>query len=95
MGREGIFEELKLRQLSEVDIGKIAHNMLGGRVNVGLVEKLAKDSGGNPLFIVESLRMLVEQNSLIKEHEGWNLAVDRIGIPNKVKDVIGRRVDLS
>ncbi len=93
MGREGIFNEFALPGLSKVDVGKIAQNMLGGRVDTSLVEQLTEDSRGNPLAIVEYLRMMFEQGSLTKDHDQWAVKVDKVGIPSKVKEVIKRRLD--
>ena len=55
-------------------------------------EKLAAESRGNPLFVVESLRMLNERKSLVQENKQWRLAVDELGIPSKIKDIILRRL---
>ncbi len=67
--------------------------MLGGLVSVDLVDKLAADSIGNPLFVVESLRLLHQQGNLAKANVQWGLTVDEFEIPKKVKDVISRRVE--
>ena len=93
MGREGVFKEISLKSLNQVEVGKIAESMLGGSVHMELVERLATESRGVPLFVVESLRMLHEQGSFIQEHGQWRLNVEKYGIPDKVKDVILRRLD--
>jgi tetratricopeptide (TPR) repeat protein len=93
MGREGIFQEIELQKLSKDDVGKIAESMLNSKVSSDLVEKLVIESGGNPLFAVESLRMRFEQGSLVKEGGQWRLSDNTTGIPNKIKDVIRRRID--
>jgi tetratricopeptide (TPR) repeat protein len=92
MGREDLFKEIKLADLNQDDVGRVAESMLGGSVAPDFVEKLAKESRGNPLFIVESLKLLSEHGSLIHEHNQWCVSVDRLDIPTKVKDIILRRV---
>jgi tetratricopeptide (TPR) repeat protein len=92
MGREDLFKEVKLINLSKPDVGRIAEDMLGGRVSEELVEKLAQESRGNPLFVIESLRFLFENGSLLQRSSKWQLAVDKLGIPTKVKDIILRRL---
>ncbi len=94
MEREDLFKEVKLRNLSILEVNHIAENMLGGNIGVELGEKLAQESHGNPLFIIESLRMLYENDSLIQEKGEWHLAVGEFGIPTKVKDVILRRLSV-
>jgi len=90
MRREDLFTEIKLSNLSQADVAKIAENMLGGRINQELVEKLAKESECNPLYVVETLRMLYEQESLFQDNDQWCLSVDTLGIPTKIKDIILR-----
>jgi KaiC/GvpD/RAD55 family RecA-like ATPase/tetratricopeptide (TPR) repeat protein len=92
MGREDLYTEIKLPNLNQVDISKIAENMIGGNLQPSLTEKLTAESQGNPLFVVESLRMLFERKSLIQENNEWRLTVDELGIPTKIRDIILRRL---
>ena len=92
MRREDLFTEIKLSSLSQSNVSKIVENMIGGSLQPALAEKLTSESRGNPLFIVESLRMLHERKSLIQEDNQWRLAVDALGIPPKIKDIILRRL---
>jgi tetratricopeptide (TPR) repeat protein/KaiC/GvpD/RAD55 family RecA-like ATPase len=94
MRREDLFTEIKLQNLSEADVSKIAENMMGGSLQTGFAEKLAKESRGNPLFVVESLRMLHEHGGLIQEGDRWRLSVDAVGIPPKIKDIILQRLSV-
>jgi tetratricopeptide (TPR) repeat protein/KaiC/GvpD/RAD55 family RecA-like ATPase len=73
-------------------VSKIAENMVGGNLQPKLAEKLAAESRGNPLFVVESLRMLDERGSLVQEDNQWRLVIDELGIPSKIRDIILRRL---
>jgi len=92
MRREELFTEVKLSSLSQENVSRIAKNMIGGALQSKLAEKLTNESKGNPLFVVESLRMLHERKSLIQENDEWRLAIDELGIPSKIKDIILRRL---
>ena len=92
MGREDLFKEIKLGDLNQNDVGRVAESMLGGCVDIEFIEKLAKESRGNPLFIIESLKLLSEHGSLIHEHNQWRVSIEKLDIPTKVKDIILRRV---
>ncbi|MFX1517867.1 MAG: AAA family ATPase [Promethearchaeota archaeon] len=92
MGREGLFKEIKLTNLDKDEVRAIAGNMLGGKVNPELITRLFEESRGNPLFVVEFLRMLSEQGNLVREQNQWRLLVDKLGMPSKVKEVIQRRI---
>jgi len=92
MRREDLFTEIKIQNLGQTQVAEIARNMIGGNLQPQLAEKLAAESRGNPLFVVESLRMLNERRSLVQEGDEWRLAIDEFGIPSKIKDIILRRL---
>jgi tetratricopeptide (TPR) repeat protein len=94
MGREDLFTEIKLPNLNEPDVGRIAESMLSGSIHPELKEKLAKESQGNPLFVVESVKMLFEHGDLVQEQGQWKLSSEKRGIPLKVKDIILRRISI-
>jgi predicted ATPase len=88
MRREDLFTEITLPSLNQTEVAKTVENMLGGKVQSELMERLVKESRGNSLFVVESIRMLVEKKSLVLENALWRLSVDEVGIPSKVKDIM-------
>ena len=94
MRREGLLREIKLLRLNRADVAALAEKMVGGSLHSELADRLAEESGGNPLFVVESLRMLSEHESLIQDNGRWRLSIDEVGIPTKIKDIILRRVDM-
>ena len=67
--------------------------MVGASLDPDFSMKLAIESQGNPLFVVESMRMLLENNQLIQENGYFSLVSGKLGIPAKVKDIILRRLD--
>jgi tetratricopeptide (TPR) repeat protein len=93
MGRDALFREIRLSNLNKYDVERIAESMLGGKAESDFVEKLAFESKGNPLFVVETLRMLYQQGSLSKKDDQWSLCVDNFHVPRKVRDVILRRLE--
>jgi predicted ATPase len=92
MKREDLFKEIKLASLNQTGVSTIAESMLEGDLQLELAAKLAEESRGNPLFVVESLRMLYERGSLIQEHDKWRLAHGEIRIPDKIRDIIMQRL---
>ena len=92
MKREELFTEIKLSNLTRNTVVKMAEDMLGGTLQNEFAEMLAKESGGNSLFVVESVRMLHERKGLVQENNEWRLAIDEFGIPSKIKDIILRRL---
>jgi tetratricopeptide (TPR) repeat protein len=92
MKRQDLVEEISVSSLDQTGVGELAKNMLGGFVKEALVQKLSAESQGNPLFVVESLRMLYERNELTLDSDKWELVSGAIGIPPKIKDIILQRL---
>ena len=92
MRREDLFSEIKLSNLDQVCVVTMAESMLGGRLRQDLAQKLAVESEGNPLFVVESLKMLHEHKSIAREDNEWSLTVNQLGVPFKIKDIVIQRL---
>jgi KaiC/GvpD/RAD55 family RecA-like ATPase/tetratricopeptide (TPR) repeat protein len=93
MSREDLFSEIKLEGLSRPQIETVAQNMLGGgQLEERLIEKLEHESHGNSLFVTESIKMLQERKNIALEEGVWRLAVNAIGIPSKIRDIIIQRI---
>ena len=92
MSREDLYETLELPNLDSVQTGKMVASILRGNLEEVFIEKLSKESQGNPLFIIESLAMLLKNGSLTKESGKWHLAADKLQTPLKIKDIILQRL---
>jgi tetratricopeptide (TPR) repeat protein len=92
MGREDLYQEIKLPSLSSHEVGLLASSMLGGQIQPTFLENLSIESHGNALFIVESLRTLMSEGCLIQENGEWRPSSERLKIPSKVKDLILQRI---
>lgn len=94
MRREDLCREIKLPSLNRDSVSKIMEQILRGSLEQDLAAKLTNESQGNPLFVVESLRMLSERGDLTQKEGKWCLAVDNLGIPDKFKDIIMRKLSI-
>lgn len=92
MRREDLFSEIKLLSLDRISVSKMAESMLGDILQQDLAEMLAIKSEGNPLFVVESIRMLHEQQKLIRKNNQWHVPVEEIEVPSKIRDIIIQRL---
>lgn len=45
--------------------------MVGGTLEEWLIEKIAVESGGNPLFAEETVKMLIQSGELVKSNSKW------------------------
>jgi tetratricopeptide (TPR) repeat protein/predicted Ser/Thr protein kinase len=93
MNRERLFYRLPLRRLSE----EATRALLSGLFDVETSQELAgavhRETEGNPFFIEEVVKALVEEGKIYREGGRWQrLEIDQLEIPQSVKAAIGRRV---
>jgi class 3 adenylate cyclase/tetratricopeptide (TPR) repeat protein len=91
---EGV-ERISLDGLHESEVEIIVTQLLAARGverdAAPLADALHRETEGNPFFVHEVLRHLVETKQLEPAPDG---AVEDLGIPESVREVIGRRLDL-
>jgi class 3 adenylate cyclase/tetratricopeptide (TPR) repeat protein len=90
-------ERLALTGLDEAGVADFLESTAGhdlGETGRALVHALHVETEGNPFFIGEVLRHLAESGVLVQRDGRWTTAfsVGEVGIPEGVKEVIGRRL---
>ncbi len=94
MRREGVVHEIELDNLNLDELRFVVEGMLGGHVDSELLGGIDHESGGNPLFVVEVVRLLIQTKSVAMHNGTWKpVGPLRIEIPPTVKEVVLRRVD--
>ncbi|MBN2554019.1 MAG: AAA family ATPase [Spirochaetales bacterium] len=92
------YTEIPLTGLSPPDSARLAGNLLGARELPPRLEQLIFDkSEGNPLFLEELIRVLIDQKSVVLSRGSgrWQFAgeIDLFAIPNTIQGVISARLD--
>ena len=89
---EGGFQRVFLSGLGKEDVRRFVELASGFTPPPGMVEAVHRQTEGNPLFVTEVVRLLVQEGKLIAEKlrttDFWT-----IRIPEGVREVIGRRLD--
>jgi predicted ATPase len=92
LSRDRLFQRVLLRGLSQEDVGRFIELVSGFVPPQGLVEAVHRQTEGNPLFVTEVVRLLVQEGELTPERasqqDSWS-----VRIPEGVREVIGRRLD--
>jgi class 3 adenylate cyclase len=97
--REEGVERLALQGLGAEEVHSLIEAVAGhtmGDEGAGLAREIAAETGGNPFFVGEMLRHLSESGALVQGGDGrFELVekLDELGLPQSVREVIGRRVD--
>jgi ABC-type transport system substrate-binding protein/class 3 adenylate cyclase len=87
--------ELELRSLAPEESTLLAGGAAGAALPLPVSELLAARSGGNPFFLEEALRDLVERGVLRPVNAHWELTVaaDELTVPLLVQETLQARLD--
>jgi tetratricopeptide (TPR) repeat protein len=93
MSRENLLERIVLKPLRPDEVGRIASAELAGPVDPAFQEHLSQGTDGNPLFAIETLRLLRAEGAFETSERGlYRLKPgERVRLPEKVQDVLARR----
>jgi predicted ATPase/predicted regulator of Ras-like GTPase activity (Roadblock/LC7/MglB family) len=95
MDREDLFQRMDLQRLSRQKISHFLWSLLG-KVDFEdvFIDRIYKESEGNPLFMIQLVRFLIEENIIKSENGTLRLArnLEDVGIPSKIQTVIARRL---
>jgi predicted ATPase len=84
-----------LRGLTPDEVQRMISSLSGQEVRWSLAEAVHRQTEGNPLFVQEVLRYLVEARLIAREDGRWRRTGDdalELHIPEGLRDVIGRRL---
>jgi DNA-binding SARP family transcriptional activator len=88
VSRAGIYNEIRLSGFNEWDVIEFLQYVIGQRPALeALSRKLQKATGGNPFFLTETIRKLIEEKSLERDLNGVQLP-----LPESVREAISARV---
>jgi tetratricopeptide (TPR) repeat protein len=90
------FGRVLLRGLTADEVQRMMSQLSGQEVSWGLAEAVHRQTEGNPLFIQEVLRYLVEEGLIRREDGRWRRVSEEtpleMAIPEGLRDVIGKRL---
>jgi predicted ATPase len=83
-----------LQGLSEPDVARLIEGTNGAVPTARLVSAVHGTTEGNPFFIEEMLRHLVESGAIIEREGRWTTdrPPDALGLPAGVREVVGQRL---
>lgn len=94
MSREGLYEEMELEALKWEETRKISQGTLGIKdIPDYFIDKIHKNSGGNPLFLREIIKRMQEENIIDAEKKKFPPKEESLKIPKVVEDLIENRLE--
>src|SRR6201988_1016858 len=92
--RERLVTRIILRRFSESETGDQLGALLGEQVSGEFAVAVHRETEGNPFFVEEVLKALIERGSVHRESGRWRRCdMDELEIPQSVKEAIGNRLD--
>ena len=92
--RERLFDRVLLRGLTREDVGRFIEIAAGLTPPAGLIDAVYTQTEGNPLFITETVRLLIQEGDIASGAKtAGGISSWEIRIPEGVREVIGRRLD--
>jgi len=94
LDKEGFLQEMELKRLGDKDTLKLVKEILGGVADGRLGDMIVKDSEGNPLFVMELIDYLKDEDIVDWDGQGWVVrgSLENIGLPERIKDIIASRL---
>ena len=95
--REVGFTRLLISGLDDLAVTSMVEQTAGQALNddgLALARTIYQETEGNPFFVREVLRHLAETDAIERRGEQWTVRLpsEQIGIPEGVRDVVGRRL---
>jgi predicted ATPase len=87
---------LNLSPLDQVGRYELISHLLPGRnLSEALVKRISQESGGNPFYLEEATRGLIESGQLVRKGESWELTrpIQQIVIPPSIEGLVMANLD--
>jgi tetratricopeptide (TPR) repeat protein len=95
--RVSTYDRILLRGLNADEVRRMVESITRQSIPWGLAEAVHRQTEGNPLFVQEVIRYLVEDGLIARKEGQWRPTKDtplEMSIPEGLRDVIGKRLSL-
>jgi pentatricopeptide repeat protein len=95
--RVSTYGRVLLHGLNADEVRRMLESITRESIPWGLAEAVHRQTEGNPLFVQEVVRYLVEEGLITRKEGGWRPTRDtplEMSIPEGLRDVIGKRLSL-
>ncbi|HEX4010928.1 MAG TPA: AAA family ATPase [Solirubrobacteraceae bacterium] len=89
--RERLMVQMDVGGLGEAETMELVRLRAGGTPSLAFLRALYRETEGNPFFVEEIVRHLVDSG--VRSHEAGAHELESVGLPDDVRDVISRRLE--
>jgi pimeloyl-ACP methyl ester carboxylesterase/sugar-specific transcriptional regulator TrmB len=95
LNNESLFQNIELKSLTQPDCSKLINNILG-IYNYNFEKLIYQETKGNPFYILETIKFLINKKIITPKDEKWALtkSLNEIELPHTLRDVISLRISL-
>ncbi|HEV8339208.1 MAG TPA: protein kinase, partial [bacterium] len=96
MNRERLYRRILVRGLTPEHVAAMIHATFQTRnpVSEEMRDLVYRETEGNPFFVEEVLKHLVETGAIYRADGGWERKdIEELDVPQSVREVIGRRLE--
>lgn len=92
--REGRVERIRLDPLDTDEVGELVSARIGHDIAADLAHSIGAETRGNPFFVAEMTAHLRDEGAIDAKGK-WvaDVPIEQYGIPEGIRDVVGRRLD--
>ena len=94
LNRERVLESISLKNLTLEESGRLVTEIFGeSGISTEFVNLIHQRTGGNPFFVEEVLRSMVEEGTIYRTERGWERKpIQELVIPKSVKAALESRI---
>jgi hypothetical protein len=94
INRERLFHALPLKRLAFSEVCQMIRQTFGEKVPSELPDLVYSKTEGNPFFVEEVLRSLVDEGAVYPVEKGWGVkSLSDVHVPRGIKEVLGKRLE--
>ncbi|MGM0510394.1 MAG: tetratricopeptide repeat protein [Thermoplasmatota archaeon] len=96
MKHEGLYTSIELSRLDKVDIINLLKDMLGEvELSAKFYDRAYKESEGNPFFLMEFVRHVIEDGHIVRNEDIWSLKtpLEQVEVPSRTYDLVENRLE--
>jgi class 3 adenylate cyclase/DNA-binding CsgD family transcriptional regulator/tetratricopeptide (TPR) repeat protein len=92
--RQRLARRMDLQRLAEADVGRMLTSLCGREPPPNVVRAVYEETGGNPFFVEEVCRELVDEGALLdaEGHRNLDLAIRGVRVPDGIRLTMGHRL---
>ena len=94
INRERLFHAIPLKRLAFDHVLQMIRQTFGEKVPSELPDLVYDKTEGNPFFVEEVLRSLVEEGAVYPVEKGWGVKdLSQVHVPRGIKEVLGKKLE--